>query len=165
MSIANILREWFHTAPDSSKPQSNGEKILHDSFAHLQNFVEHDIAQMYAGVDDKSFRDKQKGLQGIEWLHAQKSKEPHYQSALQEIKVLYNWWVDLRSKRTDAWKDVDVDTMYSQFKQEWLQTTEDKNSEYKDYMDKCRYAEKLQTLYNSEDTKMLLRLIQIRNYL
>ena len=54
---------------------------------------------------------------------------------------------------------------YSQFKEEWLHTTEDKNSEYKEYMDKCRHAEKLQTLYNNEDTKMLLRLIHVRNYL
>ena len=99
----------------------------------------------------------------MEWLHSQKTKEPHYQAALVEIKALYNWWVDLRVGRTDAWRD--IDTTYSQFKEEWLHTTEDKNSEYKEYMDKCRHAEKLQTLYNNEDTKMLLRLIHVRNYL
>ena len=30
---------------------------------------------------------------------------------------------------------------------------------HKEFMDKCRHAEKLQKLYNTEDTKMLLRLI------
>jgi len=163
MSIVNILRQWFHTVPDKTEPTSTGDRILQDSFTHLQNFVEYYIAQIYTGTSDTSYKDKEKGLQGIDWLHSQKTKEPHYQSALQEIKILYNWWTELRPQRTDAWKD--VDTTYSQFKEEWLHTTEDNNNEYKEYMDKCRYAEKLQTLYINEDTKMLLRLIQVRNYL
>lgn len=163
MSLVNTLRQWFHTVPDKDEPISTGDQILHDSFTHLQNFVEYHIAQIYTGTADLSYKNKEKGLQGIEWLHAQKSKEPHYQSALNEIKILYNWWTELRTQRTKAWKD--IDTTYGQFKEEWLHTTEDSNSEYKEYMDKCRYAEKLQTLYNNEDTKMLLRLIQVRNYL
>ena len=163
MSIVNILRQWFHTAPDKSEPMPVGDQILHDSFTHLQNFVEYNIAQIYTGTEDLSYKSKENGIKGLEWLHSQKTKEPHYQAALVEIKALYNWWVDLRVGRTDAWRD--IDTTYSQFKEEWLHTTEDKNSEYKEYMDKCRYAEKLQILYNNEDTKMLLRLIHIRNYL
>ena len=163
MSIVNILRQWFHTAPDKSEPMPVGDQILHDSFTHLQNFVEYNIAQIYTGTEDLSYKSKENGIKGLEWLHSQKTKEPHYQAALVEIKALYNWWVDLRVGRTDAWRD--IDTTYSQFKEEWLHTTEDKNSEYKEYMDKCRHAEKLQTLYNNEDTKMLLRLIHIRNYL
>ena len=163
MSIVNILRQWFHTAPDKSEPMSVGDQILHDNFTHLQNFVEYNIAQIYTGTEDLSYKSKENGMKGLEWLHSQKSKEPHYQAALVEIKALYNWWVDLRTGRTDAWRD--IDTTYSQFKEEWLHTTEDKNSEYKEYMDKCRHAEKLQTLYNNEDTKMLLRLIHVRNYL
>ena len=163
MSIVNILRQWFHTAPDKSEPMSVGDQILHDNFTHLQNFVEYNIAQIYTGTEDLSYKNKENGMKGLEWLHSQKSKEPHYQAALVEIKALYNWWVDLRAGRTDAWRD--IDTTYSQFKEEWLHTTEDKNSEYKEYMDKCRHAEKLQTLYNNEDTKMLLRLIHVRNYL
>ena len=146
MSIVNILRQWFHTAPDKSEPMPVGDQILHDSFTHLQNFVEYNIAQIYTGTEDLSYKSKENGIKGLEWLHSQKTKEPHYQAALVEIKALYNWWVDLRVGRTDAWRD--IDTTYSQFKEEWLHTTEDKNSEYKEYMDKCRHAEKLQTLYN-----------------
>jgi len=163
MSLVNILRQWFHTVPNKDETISTGDQILYDNFTHLQNFVEYYVAQIYTSSPDISYRSKEKGLLGIDWLYAQKSKDPHYQSALQEIKILYNWWVDLRTQRTDPWKD--IDTTYSKFKEEWLHTTEDKDSEYKEYMDKCRYAEKLQTLYINEDTKMLLRLIQIRNYL
>jgi len=162
MSIVKVIRQWFSTVPDKSEPMSIGDQILHDSFTHLQNFVEYQIAQIYTG-SDQSYKSKEKGLQGIDWLYSQKQKDPVYQSALNEIKILYNWWVDLRTQRTEAWKDVDA--TYSQFREEWLHTTEDKNNEYKEFMDKCRHAEKLQKLYNTEDTKMLLRLIQIRNYL
>ena len=164
MSIVNILRKWFSTIPDSTEPMATGDQILYDSFTHLKNFVEYYIAQIYTGTSDISYKSKEKGIQGIDWLYAQKNKEPHYQNALKEIKILYNWWDDLRPQRTDVWKDVDNAT-YSKFKEEWLHTTEEQNNEYKEYMDKCRYAEKLQTLYNNEDTKMLLRLIQVRNYL
>lgn len=163
MSLVNTLRQWFRTIPNKDEPISTGDQILHDSFTHLQNFIEYHIAQIYTGSPDISYKNKEKGLQGIDWLHAQKSKEPQYQSALTEIKILYNWWTELRPQRTDAWKD--IDTTYSKFKEEWLHTTEEENNKYKQYMDKCRYAEKLQTLYNNEDTKMLLRLIQVRNYL
>ena len=136
---------------------------MYDSFTHLQNFVEYHVAQIFTGTEDDTYKSREKGLQGLEWLHSQKESEPHYQAALAEIKILYDWWVDLRPERTEAWKN--IDTTYGQFKEEWLHTTEEQNKDYKEYMDKCRYAEKLQTLYNSEDTKMLLRLIQIRNYL
>ena len=123
--------------------------------AYLQNFVEYNIAQIYTGTADPSHKSVEKGLQGLDWLHAQKVKEPYYR-ILVEIKILYNWW-RFRTERTNAWKN--IDTIPEKKKEEWLHTTEDKNSEYKEYMDKCRYAEKLQTLYNNEDTKMLLRLI------
>lgn len=163
MSIRNILRQWFHTVPDTADPVPIGDQILYDSFTHLQNFVEYHVAQIFTGTEDDTYKSREKGLQGLEWLHSQKENEPHYQAALAEIKILYDWWVDLRPERTEPWKN--IDTTYGQFKEEWLHTTEEQNKDYKEYMDKCRYAEKLQTLYNSEDTKMLLRLIQVRNYL
>ena len=163
MSAINKIRQWFKTAPDIDETRSIGDQILYDSFNHLQNFVECHIAQIYTGSPDLSYKSRDQGLKGLDWLHSQKSKYPSYQAALTEIKVLYNWWVDLRPERTTAWED--PNTTYSMFKDEWLTTTEDDNAEYKQYMDKCRHAEKLQTLYNSEDTKMLLRLIQVRNYL
>ena len=163
MSIVSILRQWFRTIPDKSEPMSVGDQILYDSFTHLQNFVEYQIAQIYTGSSDNSYKSKEQGLKGLEWLHAQKTKEPTYQAALAEIKILYDWWVNLRPERNEAWKD--IDTTYGNFKEEWLHTKEEENVEFKEYMDKCRYAEKLQILYNNEDTKMLLRLIQVRNYL
>jgi hypothetical protein len=163
MSLVNIIRQWFSTAPDIAETMSTGDQILYDSFTHLQNFVEYQIAQIYTGTSDNTYKNKEKGIQGLDWLYSQKTNDQTYQLALTEIKILYNWWVDLRTQRTEAWKN--IDTTYSQFKEEWLHTTEDSNSEYKEFMDKCRYAEKLQKLYNTEDTKMLSRLIQIRNYL
>ena len=57
---------------------SIGDQILHDSFTHLQNFVEYQIAQTYTGTADLSYKSVEKGLQGLDWLHAQKVKEPNY---------------------------------------------------------------------------------------
>ena len=57
------------------------------------------------------------------------------------------------------------DRLFGDFKDEWLNSTEDSNPEYKKFMDQCRHAEKLQNLYSTEDTKMLVRLINIREYL
>ena len=161
MALLEDIKRWFSTT--ATDPLSVGDQILYDSFTHLQNFVEYHVAQIFTGTEDDTYKSREKGLQGLEWLHSQKESEPHYQAALAEIKILYDWWVDLRPERTEAWKN--IDTTYGQFKEEWLHTTEEQNKDYKEYMDKCRYAEKLQTLYNSEDTKMLLRLIQVRNYL
>ena len=129
MSITDILRQWFHTVPNKSEPIPVGDQILYDSFTHLQNFVDYQIAQIYTGTTDVSYKSREKGIQGIEWLHSQKDKDPSYQSALLEIKILYNWWVDLRPQRTNPWGD--VDTTYGQFRQEWLETTEENNKEYK----------------------------------
>ena len=87
MSLVNILRQWFSTAPDTTEPMSTGDQILYDSFNHLQNFVEYYIAQIYTGSSDQTFKSREKGLEGIEWLHSQKDKDPIYQSALNEIKI------------------------------------------------------------------------------
>ena len=130
MSLTNTIRQWFSTAPDIAEPISIGDQILHDSFTHLQNFVEYYIAQIYTGSSDNTYKSREKGLQGIDWLYSQKEKDKVYQSALTEIKILFNWWTDLRPQRTEAWKD--IDTTYSQFKEEWIHTTEDKNAEYKE---------------------------------
>jgi hypothetical protein len=161
MTLLEDIKRWFSTIPASTDPLAVGDQILYDSFTHLQNFVEYNLAQIYTNTSDNTFKSRQKGLEGIEWLISQKNKEKVYQAALNEIKVLYIWWVDLRTKRTKPFEN----TTYDMFKDEWLTQKEEDNEEFKDFMDKCRHAEKLNNLYNIEDTKMLLRLIQVRNYL
>ena len=161
MSLVKLFAQWFSTASIVQNPHSLEIKyytIVLLIYKILLNITLH----KYTLVPDKTYKSREKGIQGIDWLYPKKEKI-RLSIALQEIKILYNWWVDLRTQRTDAWKD--IDTTYGQFKEEWLQTTETENNEYKEFMDKCRHAEKLQKLYNTEDTKMLLRLIQIRNYL
>ena len=159
MALLEDIKRWFATT--TADPLSVGDQILYDSFTHLQNFVEYNLAQIYTNNSDNTYKSREKGLQGIEWLISQKTKDPVYQAALTEIKVLYTWWADLRTQRTQPFQN----TTYDMFKDEWLTQTEEENSEFKEFMDKCRHAEKLRNLYNTEDTKMLLRLIQIRNYL
>jgi hypothetical protein len=126
-------------------------------------YVECVIAQIYKMTATTSYRSRQDGLNGIDWLKSQNKKNPKYQSALDEIRILYIWWTDLRSKRTNPWDG--ISESYGDFKDEWINTTEDSNPEYKKFMDQCRHAEKMQDLYSTEDTKMLVRLVNIRKYL
>ena len=85
-------------------------QILYDSFTHLQNFVEY-TAQIYTHTSDNTFKRLEKGLEGIEWL-TPKNNDKVYQTALNEIKVLYVWWTDLRTQSTDAWKLVKYNLRY-----------------------------------------------------
>ena len=78
--------------------------ILYDSFTHPQNFVEYYIAQIYTNTSEIHYKSREKGLEGIEWLMVSKNNEK-YPNCINEIKILYNWWVDLRTQRTDAWKE------------------------------------------------------------
>ena len=103
MALLEDIKRWFSTT--ATDPLSVGDQILYDSFTHLQNFVEYNLAQIYTNNSDNTYKSREKGLQGIEWLISQKSKDPIYQAALNEIKVLYVWWVDLRTQRTQPFQN------------------------------------------------------------
>ena len=162
-SLLDKIRKVFPSVQNSKDQVTPGEKMLNNNFASIVVFVECVVAQLYIQKSDPTYRNREKGLKGLDWLKSQKAKDVKYQSALDEIKILYTWWIELRPKRGDPWDG--ISRSFSDFKDEWLNTTEDKNSEYKSFMDKGRHAEKLQEIYRFEDTKMLVRLIKIREYL
>lgn len=163
MTLFSKIKNLFPSAKDPNDKETFGDSILNKSFIQLVDYVECVIAQIYKITADISHRNKQDGLNGIDWLKSQNEKDPAYQSALDEIRILYTWWTDLRTKRTNPWDG--ISESYGDFKDEWLNTTEDKDAEYKKFMDQCRHAEKMQDLYSTEDTKMLVRLVTIRKYL
>lgn len=163
MTLIDKIKQFFPTSKLPGDKKTFGDSILENNFAQLVEYVECVIAQIYKMTADTTYRSREDGLNGIDWLKSQNQKDPAYQSALDEIRILYNWWVDLRAKRTDPWDG--IDQSFSEFKDEWLNTTEDTNPEYKKFMEKCRHAEKMQDLYSTEDTKMLVRLVNIRKYL
>ena len=163
MSLLEKIKQLFPTASKSNDVKTIGDRLLYNSFLQLTEYVELVVAQIYKLTKDTTYRSREDGLKGIEWLKKQKEKDIKYQSALDEIRILYTWWNDLRPKRNDPWKG--IDRSFSDFRDEWLNTTEDKNPEYKSFMDQCRHAEKIQKVYGIEDTKMLIRLVNIREYL
>ena len=163
VSFFDKIKDMFPSVKDPNEPITPGERMLNDSFQHLITFVEYVVAQLYTMTTDHTYRNAEKGLKGLEWLKSQKVKDIAYQSAIDEIRILYTWWVDLRPKRSDSWRG--INESFGDFKDEWLNTTEDSNLEFKSFMDKCRHAENIQKVYSLEDTKMLVRLIKIREYL
>ena len=163
MTLISKIKELFPSSKHPSDKKTFGDNILENNFIQLVDYVECVIAQIYKMTTDTTYRNKVDGLNGIDWLKSQNKKDPTYQSALDEIRILYTWWVDLRVKRSEPWEG--IDQSFGEFKDEWLNTTEDTNPEYKKFMDQCRHAEKMQDLYSTEDTKMLVRLVNIRKYL
>jgi len=162
-SLFDKIRKVFPSIKNSKEVITPGETMLNSNFASVVTFVECVVSQLYTMKSDPTYKNREKGLKGLEWLKSQKAKDVKYQSALDEIKILYTWWTELRPKRGDPWQG--ISRSFSDFKDEWLNTKEDSNIEYKSFMDKGRHAEKLQEIYKLEDTKMLVRLIKIREYL
>tara|TARA_Y100001970_G_scaffold271349_1_gene366452 strand:- start:233 stop:724 length:492 start_codon:yes stop_codon:yes gene_type:complete len=163
MSLLEKIKSLFPTATLPNDVKSVGDTMLHNNFLQLVEHVELVVAQIYKMTTDTTYRSRNDGLKGLDWLKAQNVKDVKYQAALDEIRILYTWWTDLRVKRSNPWKG--IDQSFGDFKDEWLNTTEDKNVEFKSFMDQCRHAEKIQEVYGIEDTKMLVRLINIRKYL
>ena len=163
MSLLEKLKHIFPTATQSTDVKPIGDLMLYNSFSQLVEYVEFNIAQIYKMTKDTTYRSRENGLNGLEWLKKQKEKDLKHHLALDEIRILYTWWTDLRPKRNDPWRG--IDQSFGDFKDEWLNTTEETNPEHKKFMDQCRHAEKLQEVYGIEDTKMLVRLVNIRKYL
>ena len=102
MTLFSKIKNLFPSAKDPNDKETFGDSILNKSFIQLVDYVECVIAKIYKMTADTSHRSKQDGLNGIDWLKSQNKKNPAYQSALDEIRILYTWWTDLRSKRNKA---------------------------------------------------------------
>ena len=142
MSLFEKIKQLFPTAEDSNSRKSIGDMMLYNNFTQLVEYVEIIVAQIYKMTRDTTYRSREDGLKGLDWLKVQKEKDVKNQSAIDEIRILYTWWADLRPKRNNPWKG--IDRSFGDFKDEWLNTTEEENPEYKSFMEKCRHAEKIQ---------------------
>ena len=83
MTLLEDIKRWFSTIPASTDPLAVGDQILYDSFTHLQNFVEYNLAQIYTNTSDNTFKSRQKGLEGIEWLISQKKQRKSLSSGIE----------------------------------------------------------------------------------
>lgn len=151
-----------------------GYKILPCLFDELINFVEVDCAIHLCswGDDDtkkkynyptkwklrifhrRNYRNKEAGLEYLKWA-AQDDKPEEQRIGAAIALELYNWWTSIRPNRPDAY-EITGWTDYCTNKKEYSREQVNKMLEE---------ISKIEDQYENEDTEMLKKLIEVRNYL
>jgi hypothetical protein len=147
--------------------------LLHSCFSLLSDFVE--IEEGWLGlIADKAEKDKIPWYMTLERYRKKHARRlglkylgykllpnndisPEYARSIREIIKLYEWWKDIRPNRSDPYDDLRFETFYHMKFEEML------NDE--DYIELCREVDKKSSKYYQEDTKMLVRLMNIRQFL
>lgn len=154
-------------------------RILHSLFNELVDFIEIEYAHLAKWTDkDKKYkfkngRSEEAGTDYLNWVcdlkydsdYGINKKDPKYKKpteqaiAAQKTRDLYLWWKEVRPNRPDPmvasgldWSDKKEDTLLSG------KTTKKELSDFKK-------LEKIEAIYDKEDTKMLIELIKIRHNL
>lgn len=171
-----IKNRWFdktHYIKTGLKPGRYHEidtKILHGLFTELVDFVEIECAHLSFWDKDKKYKIKngrcvEAGLDYLNWAmsltyggdfgyektHKLYSEPTPQAKASKEIFELYNWW-----KNRDNRPDVYEESGWSEY-----HDSNDKKEKEKAF----KKLNKLETQYDKEDDKMIIRLIKIRKNL
>lgn len=149
-------------------------RLLHGMFSLLKDFVEVEKAWLEAIFNrdykrpfwklNNRFRNREFGIVYLDWeISLDNDTEEANKSqaeAAQIIKDLYLWWVDKRPVRMDPYdllpdepQDLTKKAIYN-----IGNISEEKRKAYKE-------INKLEEEYYNEDTKMLIKLIEVRNSL
>lgn len=155
--------------------------LLHGMFSLLKDFVEVEKAWMEAIFNENykrplwklnsRFRSKELGIKYLDWEISLQHKEEDFpgekevyisqSKSAQTIKDLYLWWTNIRSNRMDPYdllRDCDYDNMLSGISGLSKPMSEEKKNIYKE-------INKLEQQYVNEDTKMLIKLVNVRQTL
>lgn len=167
------------TGLDKNQYHEIEERLLHANFSLLKQFVEKEKAWMqtvFANNKDenKGLSEREKGLKYLDWeisltynsdycveeTDSQFGKPTPQALAAKTVKELYLWYVDERPKRIDpyelsGWSD------YCSLNKELKDTLKD-TTESKKILKKL---DKIEKQYRDEDTKMLKKLIDVRESL
>lgn len=119
-------------------------RILFSLFNEMENFVEHNRDQIEFSLALNNKRDK------------------NQLKYAKELMKIYNWWTEDYRNRPDPYEVSGFHTFYKNNESVLDVISNDKNDELQAAIDKINELEKQ---YYDEDTKMLIRLIKIRNNL
>ena len=190
--IAHRTYDKYHIVNTGLEPGYYGsdKRMLHSSFNILKDFVEVELASgAYHWTDEykkagwiekympfyrvfKPFRRPDLGVKNLEWAATldDPSLPPHEQSPRQakdarEILELYNWWVYARPSR----KLFDIPDYSNQGLESLIPALDDDfDSSAADYQLHKKIMKKnaaLEEKWKTEDTKMLVRLVKVRESL
>ncbi len=153
--------------------------LLHGMFELLVDFVECEKALMSVWCNSypqpwwmkhkitawKRYRNSEAGLQYLEWETTLTDSSPKQANAATEIITLYNWWKNIRPNRPDPYDESGLTEYYNTHEQidnSYTMRTVHFTDEWTTMSDQCA---KIEQQYEQEDTEMMHKLINIRNFL
>jgi hypothetical protein len=156
------------------------ELILHGMFSILVDFVECEKAsmQLWCNKDEPrpwwmkssltrwaKFRNPELGLKYLDWESKLGVESPWQAKKAQDIIRLYNWWKNIRPNRVDSYDESGLTAYYADKEATMIPISSHFSSkpEEKDVWEALSDREnEISQRYEDEDTKMLMKLIEIR---
>lgn len=180
--IRNRWHRQTHVLPTRFKPGRYSdlrERLLYGMMESLVDFVEVEKAWMQYICDDtdtvelgKRGRSAEAGLAHLQWettlddpALTENERSDAQAVAAREIIELYNWWKDVRPHRPDPYdvsgwsKYCDERTSDEHIFDERIPRTEEEDARISKML---KSAHELETAYDAEDERMLIRLVKIR---
>lgn len=160
--------ERYHIIETGEDPgyMDCGDRMFYASFNLLKEFVEVEKANMWRWCHNEKLVGADAGIAHLKWEIGLEDELYQAENA-KEIYVLYNWWVHTRPNRQKPWEGEDWDKWYEMKKEVYGSklafsshlNTKEMTDFYKTIADK---AQKLEDMYEDEDTKMFIRLAKLR---
>lgn len=176
-SAPNIIKTGlprrYHDAP---------ELMFHGCFSLLVDYVEKECAHMNCVFDTKEKkkeflkwkrflprflrfnknRHKEFGLEHLRWEISLGDESPVQSKDAEEILKLYLWYTKIRPNRIEPEcpEMPERESFFSMFSEEWKNT-----QEYVEFEKYCDEMTRLETQWEEEDDRMLVRLVKVRHAL
>ena len=110
---------------------------------------------------DELIRSKTLGLKRLNYIIAEDLESTEESIKFSEIKKLYLWWVEDREKRIDP----DIKSGYGEYVSLTDLSVDEMHRLSDELLSKIEKSVEIEQQYYQEDTEMLKRLMDIRNYL
>lgn len=154
--------QYLHTGLKLGEYYDLDYRILHGLFNELVDFVELELASLSRWDKEKNYKFVKGRCQEAQddyfrWANHLKHQDQLTEQAIasRKIKELYEWWKYIRPQRKNPYSDPsfgDIDDILD-------------NKRFKKKKNLYEKAYDLEKEHDDEDTRMLIKLIKIRNHL
>lgn len=139
-------------------------RLLHGVFQSLVLFVEEEKAHMYkiSHKNSKKLNKREAGLKYLNWEISLGEESKIQSETAKEVKEIYLWWKDIRPKRKDPY---DVSGLSKYYKNINFTLSKKKKKGKQTLGNLYTKCNNIIQKYKDEDTKMMIRIIKIRDNL
>ena len=154
-------------------------RIFEANFQILVEYVEHELAWMYAiSINKTGWRHRwyrkrharEMALKHLNWEMQLGDDSPGQSEAAKKVRDLYLWYKDELPQRKEPWEFTEEEKRwermrprYELFNPDNEELDEDEATALKDYRKALQKASEREQAHEDEDTQKLVELIQIRN--